>query len=277
MKRLSIYVLALVSAFALFGCCSNCKKAERKIAVQTWTVHKMTLEDSFKLFNELGVKYTEICGGRIGGKMPKAHFGPNMSAAEIAYVKELLKKYNVKAISYGVASPKDDAGIKKVFELAKAFDMEFISSESDPSTFPIWEKYAQQYGIKMCVHNHSRHDNDPSYKFWDYNWVAKNVAPYKNIGACADNGAWECSGLNSVKGVETLKDKIFTVHLKDQKEFNVRHSPAVIYGTGVVDVAATIKALEKQGYDGYYIIEHGDDGDKRDIIAKDVAFIKNCK
>ena len=134
MKRLSIYVLALVSAFALFGCCSNCKKAERKIAVQTWTVHKMTLEDSFKLFNELGVKYTEICGGRIGGKMPNAHFSPNMSAEEIAYVKELLKKYNVKAVSYGVASPKDDAGIKKVFELAKAFDMEFISSESDPST-----------------------------------------------------------------------------------------------------------------------------------------------
>ena len=114
-------------------------------------------------------------------------------------------------------------------------------------------------------------------KFWDYNWVAKNVAPYKNIGACADNGAWECSGLNSVKGVQALKDKIFTVHLKDQKEFNVRNTPAVIYGTGVVDVAATIKALEQQGYDGYYIIEHGNDGDKREIISKDVEFIKNCK
>ena len=65
------------------------------------------------------------------------------------------------------------------------------------------------------------------------------------------------------------------MHLKDQKDFGVSNSPVIIYGTGVVPVDKVLQELDAQGYDGYLIIEHGNDGDKREIIAKDIEYIKS--
>ena len=229
------------------------------------------------MFKELGIKNVEVCGGKLGGKYPNAGVHPGMSAEHLQYLKDIAKENGITIISFGVTGAKDEAGVKRICEFAKQLGLKFVSTEATPDMFPLWDKYCQEYGIKMCVHNHARRDKDPNYKFWDFKWVAKEIAPYKNIGACADNGAWECSGLNSVEGAKVLGDKIFTVHLKDQKEFNVRNSPAVIYGTGAVDVAAFMKQLDKQGYTGYLIIEHGNDPieTKRNTLSKDIEFIRN--
>lgn len=274
-KKIALLALAASMAF-MFGCSNATAKAERKIAVQSYTCYKMPLDEMFKMFNELGVKYVEICGGKLGGAYPNVGVGPGMKPEHLQALKDLTKKYDITLISYGVCGPKDEKGIKSVCEFAKALGLQFVSTECTPDLFPLWEKYCDQYNIKMCIHNHARRDKNPDYKFWDFNWVAKEIAPYKNIGVCADNGAWECSGLNSVEGMKVLGDKVFTVHLKDQKEFNVRNSPAVIYGTGAVDVAATLKQLDKQGFDGFLIIEHGNDdiSKKREIVSKDIEFIK---
>lgn len=280
MKTLT-YAMAAMAALALCACSEVDAKAkkpdrEKQIAVQSYTCHQMNLTDMFKMFKELGVKNVEICGGKLGGDYPNVGAGPNMKPEHLQYLKDIAKKNDITLISYGVCAPKDEKGIKAVCEFAKELGLKFVSTECDPKTFPIWEKYCGEYGIKMCIHNHARRDKNPNYKFWDYNWVAKEIAPYKNIGVCADNGAWECSGLNSVEGAKVLGDKIFIVHLKDQKKFNVRNSPAVVYGTGEVDVAAFLKQLDKQGFDGYLIIEHGNDPieAKRDIISKDMDFIR---
>ena len=247
------------------------KKPERKIAVQTYTCHKMNLTDTFKLFNELGVKYTEICGGKLGGDYPNVYFSPDMAPEHIEYFKSICKKYDITPISYGVVSAKSDAGIRKIFEFAKKIGVKYISFESRPENLPTWDKLADEYGILPCIHNHAKRDN---YDTWDYKWVAKNIAPYKNIGVCADNGAWTCSGLDGIEALRALKGKIYNVHLKDQKDFGIRNSPVVIYGTGVVPVDKILQELDAQGYDGYLIIEHGNDGDKREIIAKDIEYIK---
>lgn len=277
------FILGAILALTLVGCCGSCnqptkqEKRQKQLAIQSYTIYKMPIADMFKMLNELGIKNVEICGGKLGGKYPDAKVSPNMKPEHLNYLKELCKQYDIKLISYGVTSAKSEADVKKLCDFAKALGLEFISTEDFGDILPVWEKYCGEYGIKMCIHNHARRDKNPNYKFWDYNWVAKQIAPYKNIGVCADNGAWECSGLNSVEGAKVLGNKIFTVHLKDQKEFNVRNSPAVIYGTGAVDVAAFLKQLDKQGYNGYLIIEHGNDPveTKRNTISKDIEFIKN--
>lgn len=272
LKKIIIILTVSSMAFAFSGCGDSGKKPERKIAVQTYTCHKMNLTDAFKLFNELGVKYTEIHGGKLGGDFPDVSLSSNMAPEHIEYLKSICKKYDVTPISYGVVYAKDEAEIRKAFEFAKTMGMKYISFEDDPAKFPIWDKLADEYGILPCVHNHAKHDN---YQVWDYKWVAKHIAPYKNIGVCADNGAWTCSGLDGIEALRALKGKIYTVHLKDQKDFGVSNSPAVIYGTGVVPVDEVLQELDAQGYDGYLIIEHGNDGDKREIIAKDIEYIKS--
>lgn len=51
----------------------------------------MNLTDAFKLFNELGVKYTEIHGGKLGGDFPDVSLSSNMAPEHIEYLKSICK------------------------------------------------------------------------------------------------------------------------------------------------------------------------------------------
>ena len=46
------------------------------------------------------------------------------------------------------------------------------------------------------------------------------------------------------------------IHLKDQLEFgNVKNQP-VPFGTGALDMKAILAELDRQGFDGYFLIEY---------------------
>lgn len=258
----------LLSIFAFAAACAAAFAANRKVAVQTYTCNSYTLEEVCILLNSLGVQYIELWDGhRIGGKYPKAKCNYKMDAEQREYVKQMFAKYNIKPISSGVYYPKDEEQIKAVCDFAKYFGCEFISTESNDAEIQQWLKYIGD--MKLAIHNHHK----PPYS--DYNYVAKLIAKSPNVGACADNGGWTRAGLDSVEGLKVLKGKIFTIHLKDQEKLGNTASNAKIYGTGCVDLKGMLAELDKQGFDGYFIIEHGNYDDKFQVIRKDVDFLRS--
>ena len=72
-----------------------------------------------------------------------------------------------------------------------------------------------------------------------------------------------------------MNGKVFTIHLKDQEKLGDAKSNAKIYGTGCVNLKGMLAELDKQGFDGYFIIEHGNYDDKYQVIKRDVEFLKN--
>jgi len=273
MKKLTYILFA---GFALTFCAQGLNatpKAPRKVAVQTYTFNKNTLEETLKVISPIGIDAVELwTGQRIGGAYPDVKANQSMTPEQRAYVKKLLNEYGVKIISMGVAGANDEAGITALCEFAKDMDIPLIVTEAPEELFPLWQKHCEKYGLKMCIHNHEKGSKNG---YYDYNLVAKIIKPYTLIGACADNGGWSRSGLDCVTGIKALGGKIFEIHFKDQKTFNDPKSDAVIYGQGVVDLKGMLAELDKQGFDGYFVIEHGNAGDKAEIVRKDLEFLKN--
>ncbi len=260
-KILAFLMVALFATLSVFA-------KERKVAVQTYTCYSYTLEDVCKMLNVLEVDKIELCEGhKIGGKYPNVRCNRKMKPEHLQYVKDMFKKYNIKVVSSGVYYVKSEQDVIDICNFVKEFGAEYVSTESTPEMIKLWRKHMGN--MKLTIHNHHK----PPYV--DFNHVAKIIAPYDNVGACPDNGGWTRAGFDSVEGLKALNGKIFTIHLKDQEKLGDPKSNAKIYGTGCVNLKGMLAELDKQGFDGYFIIEHGNYDDKYQVIKRDVEFLKN--
>ena len=94
MKRL---ILSVVALFFLAGCAltdggSAARPEHRKIAVQTWSMHKMTLVQTLERIKTLDIDGVELFPGqKLGGKYPDAKVGPSLNPEQIAYLKKSSK------------------------------------------------------------------------------------------------------------------------------------------------------------------------------------------
>ena len=82
--------------------------------------------------------------------------------------------------------------------------------------------------------------------------VVKDRDP--RIGACADTGHWQTSGLDPLDGIKLLKGHITSVHMKDKTEFGHKGHD-VPYGTGGGKVAEILDELKAQGFKGNISVE----------------------
>lgn len=95
------------------------------------------------------------------------------------------------------------------------------------------------------------------------------VVENSSVGICLDTGHLELAGVDSVELARAVSERVIHVHLKDVdgelgRRVRTREMPfrqAVIdgvfrpLGSGTVDIAGVITALEASGYDGWYILE----------------------
>ena len=276
MKKL--FVLLSAAVF-LFGCCPSnqcaAPKKERKVGVAMYTFHKRTLEEALPLLKEMKVDAIGLSSTPLSAKYPNVKSGPEMNAEQKAFLKKLLADNNMKIVSFGVRSPKNETEIKQMCEFAKEFNIPLLLTESLPDTFPIWEKYCGQYNVKMALHNHAS-DTTKRNSYFNPNIVFAAIKDYKNIYACPDNGHWARSGIKGVAGYKILEGKIAMLHFKDMDSFDNLKAHTVPFGTGAVDLKELFAELDRQGFDGYYMIEYewNPDNNAGDV-KKCVEYLRN--
>ena len=186
MKRIKKVLLPVV-CLLLFACfLSACKqtKAEKqdwRIAIQSYTFHLFPLTEALDKTQELGVKYIEVYPGhKLGGKWGDKVFGFDLDAQTRKELKELAASKGIKIIATGVYVANKSEDWEKMFRFAKDMDMEFITCEPALNDWDLVEKLAEQYGIKISVHNHPQ----PS-DYWNPNNLLQAIAGRsKQIGSC---------------------------------------------------------------------------------------------
>ena len=86
-------------AACLFGCATSDdaqNKQPRKVAVQTYSLNRFTLEETLQKLAPLGLDGIECYPGQFVSKsMPGVKMGPQMTKEQRDYVKNLLKKANL--------------------------------------------------------------------------------------------------------------------------------------------------------------------------------------
>jgi len=225
---------------------------------QAWTWNHFTLFEAIELTAKAGGKTIEFYPDQpLSPEHRDIRWNHHAPDEVIDQVKEQLKKYNILAVNYGVVGlPNDEAECRKVFEFAKKLGLIGVTSEPDPNAMDLIEKLVKEFDIRMGIHDHPKRANDPSYRFWDPNYVLSLVKDRdKRMGSCADTGHWVRSGIKPIDALKILDGRIMSTHLKDLNAF-APGAHDVPYGQGVSDIKGILDELKRQGFDGNISIEY---------------------
>jgi sugar phosphate isomerase/epimerase len=262
--------LCLVSATAL-GITLSCGPAfgEVKIpdqykiggfalGVQAYSFNHFTAFEAIEKTAQAGGRVIEFYPGqKLSKEEPEVRLDHHMADEHIEKLKAKLKHHDILPVNYGVVGlPNNEEESRKVFEFAKKLSLRAVTSEARPEALDLIEKLVKEYDIMMGIHNHASRTNDPSYRYWDPNYVLSLVQGRdRRLGACADTGHWVRSGVKPVDGLKILEDRIISLHLKDLHEFS-RGGHDMPFGMGVSDVPGILDELKRQGFEGNISIEY---------------------
>jgi len=261
MKKVFLSVLAVcvVTAFVARGenrIPNSCKISGFAIGCQAYTFNRFTAFEAIEKTAEAGGKCIEFYPGqKFSPDQPEVKCDHNLSVANIKLLKAKLKKHKIRAVNYGVVGGKNPEDWRKIFEFAKKMELYGITTES-VNDLDLIEKLVKEYDIHVGIHEHARRDDDPSYKVWDPNYVLSVVKDRDSrIGACADTGHWQTSGLDPLDGIKILKGRIISCHLKDKTEKG-HEGHDVPYGTGGGRIKDILDELKSQGFKGNISVEY---------------------
>ncbi len=222
-----------------------------KLGVQLWTFMKFDFVTAIGKVDSAGIKYVEAYSGqRLGGGMQHS-FGPEMTADEIAKVKQLLKSKSIRIVAMGVIVPRDLAEWKKYFEFGKTFGFSYFTSEPIKTQWDGIDSLAGMYGINVAIHDHPRPN-----AYWHPDSVLAAIKGHQHIGSCADVGHWARNGLDPVTCLKALEGHIYGVHLKDIIEFGNTRAADTVVGKGVIKFDPIFEELKRQNFSGMFSIEH---------------------
>jgi sugar phosphate isomerase/epimerase len=248
------------------------------IGVQAYTFNRFTVFEAIEKAAAAGVKVIEFYPGqKLSPEEPTVKWDHNASDEVFAKVVAKLQQHGIKAVNYGVVGiPTEEAEARKIFEFGKKLGLYAITTESFEAIDTI-EKLVKEYDIKVGFHDHPRRPDKPNYRMWDPYFIlelTKDRDP--RIGACADTGHWQTTGINPLWAVKTLKGRIVSSHLKDKEDFGKSHD--VPYGTGVGQIGDILAELKAQGFEGNISIEYEYNWDNSlPEVTKCVDFVKGWK
>lgn len=224
------------------------------ISVQCWSFNRFTLWEAIEKAGAAGATAVEIYPGqKIGGPLGETKLDPALSDENIAKVLEHAKKNGVTPVNFGVTGiSKDEEKARPTFEFAKKMGLYGVTTE-DIGAIDTLEKFAKEYDIKVCFHNHPKR---PAYQMWDPDFVMNAVKDrHANVGFCADIGHWASSGLDPLEVIKKIAPRVHAFHMKDRDTVGkaTRDRP---FGTGIIDNFAILDEVRKHGFAGNVSIEY---------------------
>lgn len=262
MKKLLIILTVLTVFNSIKSVAQIANQSEQEIAkkwklgIAMWTFHNFTFEEAIAKTDSAGLDYVEIFPFQKSIKELNDTIISKLSPAGIEKLKLFLKDKNIKVGSIYAFGGKTVESWKKEFEMAKQFNLTFITAEPPRELYKSVDSLAGIYGIKVAIHNHWKEMSPAS---WHPDTLLAAIKNYLNLGACADVGHMPKSGVDPLESIKKLDKRIFALHLKDIGEKNNPKAIDVVVGTGLVNFPEIFKELKHQKFAGYIYIERDAD------------------
>ncbi|WP_236975208.1 sugar phosphate isomerase/epimerase family protein [Membranihabitans maritimus] len=256
MKKVIFYLaIMLITVFLQPAIGQNTMGAEKlgwKIGSQAYTFRVFTLEEALDKMNSLGLKYVELYGNQKIGAGIEGTTDFKMSDEKRQQVKALLKSKGITPVCFGVSSPDNPEDWRKLFEFAKDMGIGILTSEPQYNQLDLVEELCEEYQIKVAIHDHPI----PS-KYW-HPEIPMRLLEGRSplIGVCADIGHWVRSGLDPVECLKKVQDRLISFHFKDLKDFGIRNTHDVPWGSGVSNIPGVLNTMKDIGFEGPISIEY---------------------
>lgn len=146
----------------------------------------------------------------------------------------------IKPSSYGLAViSADEEDMHGLFQFAKRLGISAMTAMVAPDNYEIADRFSEQYGIKLAIHNHGV--NCPYGTFDKIDCMLDNS---KTLGLCLDTGWMMQAGHCPLEALDRYKESIYGIHLKDFI-FSEDGQEDVLIGEGQLDFEASMaKILE---------------------------------
>jgi sugar phosphate isomerase/epimerase len=181
---------------------------------------------------------------KVSKDIPK-NFDPQLSDEELKEIRLKLEAAGLRLLTYYIHDiPNDEAACRKIFDFGRKMGIETFMSEPKPEALDLIEKFCDEYGINVALHNH---DQKASPQYWHPEGVLKACqGRSKRLGACGDLGYWMRSGIDPIQAARTLKDRLITVQMHDlHATGNEGHD--VPWGAGVGNSEEFLRELQRLG------------------------------
>ena len=221
------------------------EKLDWRLGIEAYTFHKYTLFEAIERTARLGLPYM---GGlsfqKVSKEIPR-NFDPNLTNDELKQIRLKLDSAGVRLLTYYYHDiPGDQIGCRKVFEFGRKIGIETFLSEPSVDALDTIEKFCDDYDINVAIHNH---DRKASPQYWNPEGIMKVCrGRSKRIGACGDMGYWIRSGIDPIKALNTLKDRLITVQMHDLHELSPEGHD-VPWGTGAGKTKEFIEEIHRLG------------------------------
>jgi sugar phosphate isomerase/epimerase len=173
--------------------------------------------------------------------------------ADFAAARAKLEAAGMRLMGGGTITLKNDpAQVRSAFEYAKAAGFPLIVAAPEPRAFDTIEKAIREFDVKVAVHNHGPEDEHFPAPQDAYKLLAGRDPRF---GLCMDIGHASRAGVDPVKTVAEVKDRLLDIHVKDLKDRLVKESQCEV-GKGVLDIPGLFRALVKADFAGHVALEY---------------------
>jgi sugar phosphate isomerase/epimerase len=238
--------------------------AERlSLGLASYSTRKLTFDATLELGRELEIRQIHL---------KDVHLPMAASASDFAAARTKIEAAGMRLMGGGTITLKNDpAQVRTAFEYAKAAGFPLIVAAPEPAAFDTIEQAIREFDVKVAVHNHGPEDKHFPAPQDAYRLLSGRDARF---GLCMDIGHASRAGVDPVKTVGEVKDRLLDIHVKDLKDKLVKESQCEV-GKGALDIPGLFRALVAIGFKGHVALEYEiNEADPRVGIRESFAYMR---
>lgn len=273
-------VLALAALGCLAGPAALAQTSDPaawRLGIAAWSFNRYTVFEAIDRTAALGLRHLEAFEGQRVNAGSDIKLDATLSDAAIAALRAKLKSAGVTLTSLYIHELSSEEPVcRRSFEFARKLGIETIISEPGPEALNLIERLCGEFGISVALHNHPQ----GSSRYWHPQEVLKVLEGRSpRLGACADLGHWQRSGIKPVDGLRLLGSRLVSLHVKDLNEA-APSGQDVWWGTGRGDIAGALREVHCLGVRPTLFAieyEHNWDDNRNDIAQCARFFVEQAK
>lgn len=215
-----------------------------RLGCAAWSFNRFTFFEAVEKTAALKLHYIEAFAGQRLSPDSELQMGVELPPDAVEKVRRKLADSGVQLTSIYIHSlPGAEPECRRAFEFCRKLGIETIVSEPAPESLNVIEKLCDEYRVNVAIHNHPR----GSSRYWHPQEVLKVCEGRSpRLGACADLGHWQRSGIKPLDGVKLLGPRLLSFNFKELNELTP-NGHDVPWGTGQGEVAAVLQEVHRLG------------------------------